>query len=98
IAAFDSWNQMIAAGTHATDGRLCSPLTMGPIAARSQLLPPMARPSSVQLTSDMAKPTAAQLRLVQIASEARPSRTVAQNGSATSAGEGSAYGGLISAT
>src|SRR3954463_8217268 len=98
MAAFDSWNQMIAAGTHATDGRLCSPLTMGPIAARSQRRPHLARAGGVPMTSDMAKPTAPRLRLVQIASEARPSRTVAQNVSATSAGEGSAYGGLISAT
>jgi hypothetical protein len=50
----------------------------------------MARPSSVPMTSDMAKPTAPRLRLVQIASNARPSCTVAQNVSHTLDGEGSA--------
>src|SRR3954451_20762030 len=97
MAAFDSWNQMIAAGTHATDGRLCSPLTIGPIAARSRRLPHMARPSRDPMTSDIAKPTAPPLRLVQIAPAARPSCTVVQNVCATSAGLGSEYGGLISA-
>src|SRR3954470_17244426 len=97
MAAFDSWNQMIAAGTHATDGRLCSPLTIGPIAARRHRLPHMARPSRVPMTSDIAKPAAPRLRLLQIASEARPSCTVVQNVCATSAGLGSAYGGWISA-
>src|SRR5690349_6733459 len=85
---------MIAAGTQATEGRLCSPLTVGPIARRSQLLLHMASPSSVPITSDMAKPIAPRLTLVQMASPARPSTTVSQNVSATLAGEGSAYGGL----
>ena len=81
---------MIAAGTHATEGRLCSPLTIGPTAARSHRLHHMARPSSVPKTSDMAKPTAPRLRLVQIASRARPSCTVPQNTSPTFAGDGRA--------
>src|SRR4051794_13523288 len=85
---------MIAAGTQATEGRLCSPLTGGPIARRSQLLLHIASPSTVPMTSDMAKPIAPRLTLVQIASPARPSATVSQNVSATADGEGSAYGGL----
>src|SRR6478752_8390280 len=95
MAALDSWNQMIAAGTQATDGRLCSPLTIGPIAARSHRLHHIASPSRVPMTSDIAKPTAPRLRLVQIASVARPSCTVSQNLPATSAGEGRAYDGLM---
>ena len=63
---------MIAAGTHATEGRLCSPLTIGPMAARSHRLPHIARPSRLPITSDMAKPTAPRLRLVQTASAALP--------------------------
>src|SRR4051795_9982879 len=98
MAAFDSWNQMIAAGTQATDGRLCRPLTIGPMAARSHRLHHMASPSRLPRTSDIAKPTAPRLRLVQTASAARPSCTVFQNVSATSAGDGSAYDGLIWAT
>src|SRR3712207_1200574 len=91
-------NQMMAAGTQATDGRLCSPLTIGPIAARSHRLHHMASPSSVPTTSDSANPSPPRLRLVQIAFAARPSVTASQNTSPTCAGEGSAYGGLISET
>src|SRR6478735_9599593 len=98
MAAFDNPNQMIAAGTQATEGRLCSPLTIGPIAARSQRLHHIASPSRVPMTSDIANPTAPRLRLVQIASAARPSCTVVQKVAATSAGEGRAYGGLSWAT
>ena len=90
MAASVSPNQMIAAGTQATDGRLCSPLTIGPIALRSHVLHHIASPSSVPMTSDMANPTAPRLRLVQTASAARPSWTVTQKVSATSAGDGSA--------
>src|SRR4051794_28075961 len=85
---------MIAAGTQATEGRLCRPLTVGPIARRSQLLLHIASPSTVPMTSDMAKPMAPRLMLVQIASPARPSTTDSQNVWATADGEGSAYGGL----
>jgi hypothetical protein len=74
---------MIAAGTHATEGRLCKPLTIGPIAARSHRLHHMARPSRVPNTSDMAKPIPPRLRLVQIASAARPSCTDSRNVSQT---------------
>src|SRR3954467_8733827 len=94
MAAFDSWNQMIAAGTHATEGRLCSPLTIGPIAARSHRLHHMASPSSVPKTTDSAKPSPPRLRLVQIASVARPSTTAFQKTWPTLAGEGSAYDGF----
>src|SRR4051794_41858387 len=88
---------MIAAGTQATEGRLCRPLTIGPIAARSHRLPHIARPSRVPMTRDMANPTAPRLRLVHTASAARPSWTVVQNVWRVSAGEGSAYGGLLPA-
>src|SRR3954454_14287502 len=98
MAALDSWNQMIAAGTQATDGRLCSPLTIGPTAARNQRLPHIPRPSRVPMTRNMAKPTAPRLRLVQTASNARPSCTVPQTTVATADGLGSAYDGLIPAT
>src|SRR3954447_19965587 len=98
MAASVSWNQMMAAGTQATEGRLCRPLTIGPMAARSHRLPHMASPSSVPITTDSAKPTAPRERLVQIASKARPSCTVSQKVPATSAGPGSAYDGLSFAT
>src|ERR671921_169298 len=68
---------MIAAGTQATDGRLCSPLTMGPIAARSHRLHHMARPRAVPTTSDIAKPTAPRHRLGpggRVAAESSASR------------------------
>src|SRR3712207_4853882 len=97
MAALVSWNQMIAAGTQATEGRLCSPLTIGPTAARSQRLHHMARPSAVPSSRESPKPTAARLRLVQIASLARPSSTAVQSTLATWAGDGRAYGGLTSA-
>src|SRR6476646_7271998 len=97
MAAFDSPDQMIAAGTQATDGRLCSPLTIGPIAARSQRLHHMASPSRVPITTDNENPTAARERLVHTAPHALPSCTVCQNVAATSAGDGSAYGGLTPA-
>src|SRR3712207_645879 len=98
MAAFDRPNQMMAAGTQATDGRLCSPLTTGPIAARSQRLHHMARPRAVPTTRERAKPTAPRRRLVHTASKARPSTIEDQKTSATSAGDGRAYGGLTSAT
>src|SRR3954468_3170375 len=94
MAASVSPNQMIAAGTQATEGRLCSPLTIGPIAARSHRLHHIASPRAVPMTSDSPNPTAPRLRLVQIASNARPSCTVSQNVEATSLGEGSAYDGF----
>src|SRR5687768_5457681 len=97
MAALDSENQMIAAGTQATDGRLCRPLTIGPIAALSHRLDHIASPSRLPITSDMAKPTAPRLRLVQTASAALPSCTVSQNVCATSAGDGSTYVGFSSA-
>src|SRR3954453_18686092 len=98
MAASVSWNQMIAAGTQATDGRLCSPLTIGPMAARSHRLHHIASPSRLPITSDIAKPTAPRLRLVQTAASAVPSCTDFQKVSATAAGDGSAYEGLSSAT
>src|ERR687889_746418 len=97
MAAFESPNQMMAAGTQATDGRLCSPLTIGPMAARSQRLHHIARPSAVPITRERPKPTAPRRRLVHTASKARPSTIEDQKTSATSAGDGSAYEGLISA-
>jgi hypothetical protein len=81
---------MIAAGTQATEGRLCSPLTIGPMAARSQRDHHMASPSSVPITRESANPRAARLRLIQTASAARPSATAAVNTSQTRAGDGRA--------
>ena len=90
---------MIAAGTQATDGRHCSPLTIGPIAARSQRLHHIASPSRVPMTSDIGEPDAR-----RGSGWSRPPRRrcrpapSSQNVAATSAGDGSAYDGLTSAT
>src|SRR4051812_45361664 len=94
MAASVSWNQMIAAGTQATDGRLCRPETSGPIAARSQRLAHIASPSRVPTMTESTNPKAPRLRLVQMASKAWPLCTVPQSVSATCAGPGRAYGGL----
>ena len=67
------------------------------MAARSQRDHHMASPSSVPITRESANPNAPRLRLIQIASKARPSATTAVNVSHTWAGDGRAYGGLISA-
>ena len=45
-----SWNRMIASGTHATDGIVCRPVIIEPIAARSTLTRATAMPTTPPMT------------------------------------------------
>ena len=57
IASFDSPNQMMAAGTQATDGRICSPVMSGPNPRRKNANFVNANPMIVPMTTEIAKPT-----------------------------------------
>ena len=54
-----SWNSTIASGTHATDGIVCRPVIIDPIAARSTGTRATAMPTTPPMTIDDPKPTAA---------------------------------------
>ena len=91
-------NQMIAAGTHATDGNDCRPVMIGPKARRRSDDAASAVPTVTPTTTDRTKPTAARWTLVLMARHAVPSWTVVRKVCQVSAGLGSAYGGLSSST
>src|SRR5689334_7761919 len=84
-------NHRIAAGTHATDGRLCRPDRIGPIAARTGRTLATSSPSGVAITSAIANPMNARLIDVHRIDHTRPSSTVAANSSHTEIGEGTLY-------
>ena len=65
MVASVSPNHRIAAGTQATEGRLCSPESSGPIAARTTFTFATSRPSGVAISSATAKPRNARLIEVQ---------------------------------
>ena len=96
IVASVSWNQMIAAGTQATDGSDCRPVMIGPNARRSSGEAASAIPIATPTTTDIAKPTAARCTLRETARHAEPSWMVPRRVCHVSAGLGSAYGGLSS--
>ncbi len=54
-----SWNNTMPSGTHATDGIVCSPVIMDPIAARSTGTRATASPTTPPITIDDPNPTAA---------------------------------------
>ena len=89
-------NQMIAAGTQATDGSDWRPVMIGPNARRSRCEAARAVPIATPTTTDIRKPIAARRTLVLTACQAVPSSTVTRNACHTSEGLGSAYGGLSS--
>src|SRR3954468_14731619 len=82
-------NHRIAAGTHATDGRLCSPVSSGPIAARTTRTFATTRPSGVPITTPATKPSAARWTDIQTKPNTWPSTTRLQNSSHTARGAGS---------
>ena len=78
--ASDRPNQMIAAGTQATEGSTCRPEMIGPTARRSGRTSASSRPIGVPTTIAMRKPTIPRSRLVRTASCRRPlSHAVAES-------------------
>src|SRR6478609_10175350 len=96
IVALLNWNQMMAAGTQATDGSDCRPVTIGPNARRSRGEAASTTPMVTPTMTDMTNPTAARCRLRLTARQAEPSWIDASRVCQTSAGLGRAYGGLSS--
>src|SRR6185312_923230 len=88
-------NHRIAAGTQATDGRLCRPERIGPIAARTGRTLATSRPSGVAMTNAIANPMNARLIDVQRIDHTRPSSTVAANSAHTESGAGTLYSLVI---
>src|SRR3954469_15840874 len=84
-------NHSTAAGTQATDGRLCRPDSSGPIAARTTRTLATIRPSGVAMTSATANPMNARLTEVQRIDQTLPSATVVTKACHTAAGAGSLY-------
>src|SRR4051812_46092049 len=95
MAAFPSPNQMMAAGTQATDGSDCRPVTMGPSARRSSGTVAMSTPSTVPTSTEMTKPIPPRCRLRVTARHAVPSCTATSRVSHVCRGLGSAYSGLM---
>ena len=62
-----SWNRMIASGTHATDGIVCSPVIIEPIAARSTLTRATAMPTAPPMRAATKKPMAPRFRVTMLA-------------------------------
>src|SRR6185312_3099398 len=85
----------MAAGTQATDGRLCRPDRIDPIAARTGRTLATSSPSGVAMTSAIANPTNARLIDVHRIDHTRPSSTVAVNSSHTEIGAGTLYSLVI---
>src|SRR6478609_11732049 len=98
MVALLNWNQMIAAGTHATDGSDCRPVMIGPNARRSRGEAASTTPMATPTTTDRMKPTAARCRLRLTARHAEPYWIECSRVCHVSAGLGSAYGGLSSRT
>jgi hypothetical protein len=95
MAASVSPKKRIEAGTQATDGSDCSPLTIGPMPRRTTLERAISSPSGVPIATAATKPVAPRCRLVAMASNSCPAfaPTVwSRMLSATSPGDGSAYG------
>src|SRR5882757_3577365 len=86
-------NQSTAAGTHATEGRLCSPDSSGPIAARTTDTLATSRPSGVAMTSAIRKPRNARLIDVQRIDQTWPFATTMLNSCHTASGAGSLNSG-----
>src|SRR5687767_11599469 len=86
-------NQSTAAGTQATDGRLCIPDSSGPIAARTNGTFATSSPSGVAMTTATAKPRTARPTEVQVIDQTEPSATTPANSSNTATGAGSLNSG-----
>src|SRR3954471_23370819 len=86
-------NHRIAAGTQATDGRLCKPDTSGPMPRRTTLELAIASPSGTAITSDSANPITARCTETQKSSTILPEVTSCQICDHTSAGAGSLNSG-----
>ena len=93
ITPWPSWNRMIASGTHATDGIVCRPVIIEPIAARSTLTRATAMPTTAPMTIATTKPCDAALQRDQARGRAAvPGRgAVASN---TVNGDGTTYSGF----
>src|SRR5215212_5212961 len=85
----------MAAGTQATDGRLCSPDRIGPIADRTGRTFATNKPKGVAMTSAIANPMNARLMDVQRIDHTLPSLTLVANSSHTEIGEGTLYSLVI---
>src|SRR5829696_4816274 len=88
-------NQSTAAGTQATDGRLCSPDSMGPMAERTTGTLATTRPSGVAMMTAAANPRTARCTDVHRIAVASPSSPRPQMTRQTSSGAGSLYPGQI---
>jgi hypothetical protein len=93
MVASVSPNQSTAAGTQATDGRLCMPASSGPIAARTTRTRATSSPSGVAISTDARKPSTARCTEVQVIDQMLPSATVSTNSCHTASGAGSWYSG-----
>ena len=62
------WNRMIASGTHATDGIVCKPVIIEPIAARSSLTRATAMPTAPPMSIATRKPNAPRFSVTTLAS------------------------------
>src|SRR5664280_1912974 len=87
-------NQMMAAGTRATDGRPCRPDSTGASAARSGRSRATASPSGVATTTETTNPSTPRRRLVQTAPVMCPCCHWSARVRATSVGAGSTYAGF----
>src|SRR3954469_19789715 len=88
-------NHSTAAGTQATDGRLCRPDSSGPIAARTTRTFATSRPSGVAKISAPAKPMNAGLPEVQRIDQTLPSATALAKACHASIGAGNLYSSVI---
>src|SRR5829696_5213515 len=95
MVASVSPNHSTAAGTQATEGRLCMPASSGPIADRTTGTFATSSPSGVAITTEAAKPSTARCTDVQVIDQMLPSATVDTNSSHTASGAGSWYSGQI---
>src|SRR5437879_6330720 len=86
-------NHRTAAGTHATEGRLCRPDRNGPSAERTSRTLATSRPSGVASTMAIRNPNTARCTEVQMKPTASPSETLAHSSCPTASGAGSWYSG-----
>ena len=86
-----SLNRMIASGTHATDGIVCRPVIIEPIAARSTFTRATPMPTIVPITIAMRKPTSPRFSVTRLAVSMTPGSW--NSWSKTVNGDGMRYSG-----
>src|SRR5436305_8065371 len=86
-------NHSTAAGTHATDGRLCSPDSSGPMAARTTRTFATSSPSGVATATPITNPITARETEVHTYPSAAPLVTWSRSSPQTASGAGSLNSG-----